>query len=228
VKWLVSLLFVASVALGDNALEQAQSILKNTEIVKAKKLPSGIIAAYLSNGNIAYVIPSANLIFFGQFLDAATGENLSAKEVLAWREELGAKEASAQIDETDIAAALKIGASLRGSYKDKPKLIMFADPYCGYCQAALEWLKDKPVEVVTIYAPLSARSRGKAIEELKAVAQKNPEDKLAQMIEFAAKHNIRGTPTFWILELQGASLVVGFGDAAKEKIKRFINASSNK
>jgi thiol:disulfide interchange protein DsbC len=223
--------------------EQAlvQSIVKSTQISKINKAPmQGFYEVYMPNGQLLYVNPFSELIFFGEIYTRG-GTNLTADNRAAWQDELQSSKLDSISSEEIDKLALTVdynGGSQRYS------LVMFTDPQCPFCKRAEEFLRSKKATVKYVYyiAVPSHRQAPEMIETILAsndprsviemyldgvavdtVKEKDAEKKAKAMQAYAERLGIRGTPNFIVIDNKTGKAVEMIKGANNAKLENYVD-----
>ncbi|MEA3373737.1 MAG: DsbC family protein [Campylobacterota bacterium] len=216
-----------------------QNILKSTTIEKVRKSPiSGFYETYLPNGQLLYVNPFTELIFFGEIYTAG-GKNLTTSPRSSWKGELTKK----KLEDVSLNAVKEVSLSVgfNGGNEDYT-IVMFTDPQCPYCIKAEKFLRTKKASIEYVYfvamknhrmAPkmietiLSSKEPRLAIESyvdgktIKDISSPEAKEQAKRMEAFAISNRIKGTPNFMVFDKSGKA--VEFIEGANlEKLSNYV------
>jgi len=222
-----------------------QSIVPNTKIVKVAHTPiDGLYKAYLENGNIIYVYPYKRLIFFGEIY-TNSGINLTALDKQRWQNEVAKKQLS-KLSVKDLTKYSFIQKFGKGS--NRYAFVVFTDPECPFCRRADKFLKNKNVTIYTNLMPLSfhpharawsleilsSKDKQKAFEKIRETNKdlnvrvtKEAKERLKDMQNEAVNLGIRGTPTFFVIDLKTNKVVDTIQGANIYKLKEWLKKDEN-
>ena len=147
-----------------NLIDVATKMLPSTKIEKV--IPTEIenfYAVSLENGNIIYINPAKDLIFFGEIY-TRSGQSLTEKHIA----KLGAKIGNETLD---ISPLFKVSTRMNDA-TSKYGFIVFTDPDCPFCQQLEALLIKENVTIDYIYTPIDKLHPNAREKSIKSVMQK--------------------------------------------------------
>lgn len=190
--------------------ERLQSTLKGTAIGEVREAPgmSGIYEVQMGR-TIAYTNADGSLFILGHLYDPARNLDLTAERLQ-------------ELNRVDWKS-LPLQDAIVSGPEDGPKLAIFTDPDCPYCQQLERMLSGMKVRVYTFLFPLEAihpdarakaeaiwcmKDRHAALQDAmlngKTITAGKCDNPVARNIELGQQLGVNGTPTM----INGAGLIL--------------------
>ncbi len=217
-----------------------QSVIPNTKFEKYKKsFIDGFYDVYLKNGQIIYVNPYKDIVFFGEIYNKA-GFNYTASQREKWEDEL----AQEQIKKTSVKKLMNgtLKINYNGGSKNDIAFVMFTDPLCPFCQKAEKFLATKAATVYYNFLPLPMHKDADKVamqilssEKPKQVManllkeklpnntiKKDAKSQLSKMMKKAQDNKINSTPIIFVINKQAKKVIKIIKGANIELIASYI------
>lgn len=139
-----------------NDLEDVLSVIPNSSIESVSDSEiSGLKKVLLSNGQVIYIAPKEKLIIVGEILNME-GQNLTTKEPAFKKSQTTLEELLQQTSSVQVSELNKSGINNNEKPYNDFEIIVFTNPYCGYCQMLDKELAKFKINTTRIYAPSDA------------------------------------------------------------------------
>jgi thiol:disulfide interchange protein DsbC len=217
-----------------------QSVMPSTKIEKYRKsMIDGFYEVFFENGQIVYVNPYKEVIFFGEIMNK-NGYSFTANNRTKWQEELTNK----AMKNTPVDKLLKPAKKVtfnKGSQNDY-SFVLFTDPECPYCKTVEKFFSENDTTVHYNFTPLpfhknakewseialSSKDFKKTLEDIHAGNVPNTtitdgaKKQLADMEALGKELKVMGTPKIYVIDEKKSEIVQIVDGANIPKLKEFL------
>lgn len=232
----------------NSELEQAyiQSVIPSTKIEKYRKsMIDGFYEVFFENGQIVYVNPYKEVIFFGEIMNK-NGFSFTANNRTKWQEELTNKAMKNTPVDKLIASAKKVTFN-KGS-QNNYSFVLFTDPECPYCKTVEKFFSENDTTVYYNFTPLpfhknakewsqialSSKDFKKALEDIhsgnvpKTTITEDAKKQLEKMENLGKELKVMGTPKIYVIDEKKQEIVQIVDGANIPKLKEFLKQNNGK
>lgn len=232
----------------NSELEQAfiQSVMPSTKIEKYRKsMIDGFYEVFFENGQIVYVNPYKEVIFFGEIMNK-NGYSFTANNRAKWQEELTNKAMKNTPVDKLLASAKKVAFN-KGSQNDY-SFVLFTDPECPYCKTVEKFFSENNTTVHYNFTPLpfhknakewsqialSSQDFKKALEDIhlgnipKISITEEAKKQLEKMEALGKELKVTGTPKIYVIDEKKQEIVQIVNGANIPKLKEFLKQNDGK
>lgn len=146
-----TILFATDIDKNDNIYKSIQNVIPTTKIAKYEKAEiDGLYKVFTQRGDLFYVYPFKNLIFFGEIWNKQGYSFTRGDRARFQKKQMQQKKDNINklIKYDELT---KFAIDVRKAKNSKYELVVFTDPLCPFCVKLKEFLVNKQVDIKVNY-----------------------------------------------------------------------------